>query len=160
VYNDILQRRAAMHLSLVRFATISLLAATMAACGTDGPIVPIPDDLNSQRAAWAAQNLTDYSYDYAETGYFICCTEGQEVTLGVRNDTVVSAVFTATGQPVTVAHTRFPTIDELFDRAEQALRNRALKGIAFDPRLHYPMRIDFDGPPDASGSVFAVRLRN
>jgi len=149
-----------MHLSRVRFATISLLAATMAACGSEGPIVPIPADLDSQRAAWAVQNLSSYSYDYTESGYFICCTEGQEVTLDVRNDTVVSAVFTATGQPVTVPHTRFPTINELFDRAEQALRNQSLKDIAFDTQLHYPVRIAFAGLPDASGWVLAVRLRS
>ena len=149
-----------MDRTFLRFAAVSLLAASTAACEAAGPTSPTLAELFTERAAWAAQNLTSYSYDYESTGFFICCTQGQEITLVVRNDTVVSAVFVATGQPVPGSPSGFPTIDALFGAAERALRNGVLSGITFDPRLHYPLRIDFAGPPDASGSVFAARLGN
>src|SRR5882672_12395200 len=149
-----------MDRTFLRFATVPLLAASMAGCEAAGPTGPTLADLFTERAAWATQNLTSYSYDYESAGFFICCSQGQEITLAVRNDTVVSAVFVATGQPVPGSPSGFPTIDALFGAAERALRNGALSGITFDPRLHYPLRIDFAGPPDASGSVFAARLRS
>ncbi|PYP71014.1 MAG: hypothetical protein DMD41_13555 [Gemmatimonadetes bacterium] len=93
----------------------------------------------AQRAMWSRQGLRNYSYDYTEIGFFICCTEGQQMKLEVRNDTVVSAVFAATGQPVPGSAARLPTIDGLFDLAEQAARDHRLGGILFDPLLHYPL---------------------
>ena len=42
--------------------------------------------------------------------------------------------------------------------AAQAARDRNLTSITFHPLLHYPVRMDLGGPPDASGSVFAAHL--
>jgi hypothetical protein len=81
------------------------------------------------------------------------------LTLEVRNDTVVSAVFAATGQPATGSPGRVPTIDALFDLAMQAARDHRLGAVRFDPRLHYPVRIDLAGPPDASGSELAAHVQ-
>jgi hypothetical protein len=141
----------------VRLATLSILTLATVACGNaTGPIV---GDLLAQRAMWSRQGLKSYSYDYTETGFFICCTEGQQLKLAVRNDTVVSAVFAATGQPVTGSPASLPTIDALFDLAEQAARDYRLSGILFDRLLHYPVRIDLAGHPDASGSEFAAHVQ-
>jgi hypothetical protein len=41
----------------------------------------------------------------------------------------------------------------------QAADAGMLRGVRFDPVLGYPTEIDLDGPPDASGSVFATGLR-
>ena len=84
---------------LVRRLGVSLIVIATAACGSaTGPSLR---NLVAQRAMWSAQSLTNYSYHFEEAGFFICCTEGQDLTLQVRNDSVVSAVFTATGQPAT-----------------------------------------------------------
>src|SRR5260370_17865434 len=140
-----------MNRTPVRLATLSLLTVATVACGNaPGPIV---GDLFAPRAIWSREGLRSYSYDYTETGFFICCTEGQQLKLEVRNDTVASAVFAATGQPVSGSLATLPTIDGLFDRAEQAARDHRLGRILFDPRLHYPVRIDLAGPPDSSGSA-------
>src|SRR5216683_4402942 len=106
-----------MNRTPVRLATLSLLALGPVACGnTTGPI---PGDLLAQRALWSRQGLNSYSYNYTETGFFICCTEGQQLKLEVRSDTVVSAVFGATGQPVPGSPARLPTINALFVLAER-----------------------------------------
>ena len=146
-----------MHRAPVRLATLALLTLATVACGSLGS--PTLDDMLAQRAMWSRQGLRNYSYDYTEIGFFICCTEGQQMKLEVRNDTVVSAVFAATGQPVPGSAARLPTIDGLFDLAEQAARDHRLGGILFDPLLHYPQRIDLAGPPDASGSEFAAHVQ-
>ncbi len=129
--------------------------------GCSNPAGPTVDDVLTEQARWSTEAVTAYSYDYQETGFFICCTKGQTLTLQVRNDTVVSAVFAGTGQPVPQCPPSCPgaTIDRLFERAIQAARNGALSGIVFDRELHYPTRIDLAGPPDASGSEFAAHLK-
>jgi hypothetical protein len=145
-----------MNRTPVRLATVSLLTVAALACGN--PTGPTSGDLLAQRALWSRQDLKNYSYDYTETGFFICCTEGRQLKLEVRSDTVVSAVFDATGQPVPGSPARLPTIDVLFDLAERAARDHRLGGILFDAGLHYPVRIDLTGPPDASGVEFAAHV--
>ena len=76
----------------------------------------------------------------------------------MRNDTVVSATFVATGEAVPGSPNWLPTIDGLFGLAEREVRDGALGAITFDPQLHYPRRMDILGPPDASGSKFAANL--
>jgi hypothetical protein len=145
-----------MRRTSVRLATVSLLSVAALACGN--PSGPTGGDLLAQRALWSRQDLKNYSYDYTETGFFICCTEGQQIRLEVRNDTVASAVLAASGQPVP-SSPRLPTIDALFALAEQAARDHRLSGVLFDPVLHYPVRIDLAGPPDASGSELAAHVQ-
>jgi uncharacterized protein DUF6174 len=136
-------------------ATLSLLMLSLAGCAES--TAPTLDSVLTQRTRWSNQALVDYSYVYQETGYFICCLEGKDITLTVHNDSVVAAMIAASGQPVSPAG--FPTINGLFDRAAEAAQHHALVHIAFDPQRAYPVQIDFSGPPDASGSVFASRLQ-
>jgi len=142
--------------TLHRLAGVPALIMALVACGdTTGPSV---DDVLAHREAWSAQRLSDYSYHYTVTGFFINW-EGREITLEVRNGSVASAVFAATGQPVPESPSQFPTINGLFDQAEQAARDHTLRAISFDPQLGYPRRMDLAGPPDASGSIFAIRVQ-
>jgi hypothetical protein len=142
----------------VRVATLTFL---FWAIGCHNPASPTVDDIAAQQALWSAEHITVYTFDYEQSGFFICCTEGQLLTLQVRNDTVVSAVFAATGQPVPGCPPACPglTIDGLFGRAAQAARDHRLSGIRFDPQLHYPSLIGLAGPPDASGAEQATNLR-
>jgi len=142
----------------VRVATLAFL---FCAIGCHNPASPSVDDIASEQALWSVQHITAYTFDYEQSGFFVCCTEGQLLTLHVRNDTVVSAVFAATGQPVPGCPPTCPgvTIDGLFGRAVQAVRDSRLSAIRFDPRLHYPTLIGLAGPPDASGADHATNLR-
>jgi hypothetical protein len=141
----------------MRFTALSLIAFASLACGE--PTAPSLDEVIAHHASWSTHGLTKYSYVYGETGYFICCTEGQQIRLVVINDVVTSAVFVATGQPVPGSPSGFPTIDALFERAVRAAEATALSAIAYDPVFDYPTRMDLAGPPDASGSVFASDLQ-
>src|SRR3989442_15196366 len=136
---------------LVRLAKLSMLAVAIATCrdGT-GPTV---DDILANRALWSAQSLTDYSYHYEVTGFFISW-EGQEIALDVRNGTVATAVFVATGQPVPSRATEFPTIDALVDRAVLAVGGSKPKSIYLEPVLHLSVGTEPARPSDASGAVF------
>jgi len=99
-----------------------------------------------------------YSYVWEITGYFNAL-DGQPIRLEVRQDTVRSATFAATGQPVPGAPAQFPTIDGLFDFAIAMLNNHWLAAFLTDPQLGYPVRIDVAGPLDASGSDFVTQFQ-
>jgi len=144
--------------SRIRLAALSLGTAAVAACGEPGAPIVTLSMVRAHRASWSAHALTSYAYEYKSTGFFICCTHGQNIRLVVRNDTVVSAVIIATGQAVPGSPTQFPTIDALFDRAELQVVAGRLSAIAFDGLLDYPTRMDIGGPPDASGSLFAAHV--
>lgn len=144
-------------MSLTKCWCWALLLVTLAlpACRESTSLEP--SDIPAHRTLWQSQRLSDYAYDYEVTGFFINY-EGKVIHLTVRADTVRSAVFVATGQPVGGSPATFPTINGLFDRAEAAVRANVLTDILFDPRTGFPLRMDLAGPPDASGSVFASHL--
>ena len=117
---------------------------------------PTLAEVLAHESLWSAKKLSNYSYNYTVTGYFILW-EGRELTLRVSDGQVTGAVFTATGESLPDP-ADLPSVDRLFDMAEGAARSGTLRAIAFDPVLGYPTRMDLAGPPDASGSVFAVGL--
>jgi len=137
-----------------RLAALSISVFALAACADSTS--PSGETLHEQRARWTNQAVSDYTYVYRVTGFFINFA-GQDITLTVRNDSVVAAVVTEASQPLSPSG--FPTIDQLFDEAEAALREGQLADIAFDPLYSFPVRMDLTGPPDASGSVFASHFQ-
>ncbi|HET7549738.1 MAG TPA: DUF6174 domain-containing protein [Gemmatimonadaceae bacterium] len=137
---------------------IAVTLLTLVATGCSASTGPDRLDVSVQRAEWNAQGITNYEYDYLVTGFFIAFA-GKPIRLTVRNGEVQSAVFIADSEPTLEPASSFPTIDQLFDRAEDAGAEGLLTDIAFDPQLHFPTEMDIAGPPDASGSVFASNLR-
>ena len=134
------------------------LVAVVGVClGCSASTGPDHFDLVVQRGKWEAQHLTSYQYDYQVTGYLIDYAEKQ-IRLTIRDDKVQSAVFVADSQPTLVPASSFPTIDQLFDRAEAASAAGTLTDITFDSRLHFPTEMGISGPPDASGFVLASNL--
>jgi len=126
-----------------RFVRLGLTVApalVLIACGT--PTAPTPRELLVERAQWQAQGLTNYSYVWEQIG----------------GGVLRSAVFVATGDTVPGPLTWFPTIDQMFDQAIAAANGHTLHAIVFDHHYHYPVRMDLDGPADASGSVLASEL--
>lgn len=142
----------------VRTGRAYRLVAVAGVClGCSASTGPDHFDIFVQRGEWEAQHITSYQYDYVVTGYFIDYV-GKPIRLTIRDDEVQSAVFVADSQPILAPASSFPTIDQLFDRAEAASAAGTLTGITFDPQLHFPTQMDISGPPDASGSVFASNL--
>jgi hypothetical protein len=126
--------------------------------GCQDPTGVSSTDVPVHRARWTAQGLTSYEYDYKVTGFLINYA-GRSIHLVVRAGVVQSATDVATGKAELGAPTQWPTIEALFDKAVQAAAAGSLGGVRFDPTLDYPTEIDLNGPPDASGSVFASGLR-
>jgi uncharacterized protein DUF6174 len=137
-----------------RLKALCLCILTLAACTES--TAPNAALIQAQRARWTGQAVTSYTYIYRVTGFFINY-QGQDITLTIHNDSVVSALISATGEPR--SPTGFPTIDELFDQALAASRGGTLTHIEFDSKFGYPTRMDLAGPPDASGSVFSSSLQ-
>ena len=144
-----------MNLPLSRVTGIISLALALG-CSNDAT-APTPAEVSAHKSLWSAQKLSNYSYHYTVTGYFIPW-EGRELTLQVSDGAVTAAVFTATGESMP-EFAALPTIDRLIDIAETAARDGTLRAVEFDPVLGYPTRMDLAGPPDASGSIFAMALK-
>ena len=136
---------------------IAVTVLSVVAAGCSASTGPDRFDVSVQRAEWAAQGITNYEYDYLVTGFFINYA-GKPIRLTVRDGEVQSAVFVADSEPTLEPASSFPTIDQLFDRADATSAGGTLTSIAFDPHLHFPTELDIAGPLDASGSVFASNL--
>jgi len=137
----------------VTIASVSLLTS----CGESTSPGSKPE-ISAHRTLWTQSAPPAYEYDYRVTGFFISFAN-HEIHLVVRDGVVRSATDVATGQPMPGQLTQWPTIGALFDEVAQAADAGMLRGVRFDPVLGYPTEIDLDGPPDASGSVFATGLR-
>ena len=149
-------------LTLIR-RCVALLAGSLIACHaptSPGAIVianPTPGQILAQRTVWAAHGLTDYAYTY-EFHAFNAFAD-QTIRLGVRQDTVRSAVLMATGRVLAPPPDFFPTIDALFDLALADATAGSLRLIAFDPALGYPVHIQIAANPDALQGVEASALQ-
>lgn len=128
-----------------RFPLVALLVVGVAlGCG-QAPFELTLSALESQRARWDQSGVRDYRFEYREL-----CVCGQsamrQATIEVRGGEVVSV--TGTGAPEgTESITAFPTIDDLFDRIESAIRDEAAAlSVSYDPEFGYPTEIiiDFD----------------
>lgn len=139
-----------------RLGALLVLAMPLAGCGViSGPGL---GDILAARAVWRAKGLHDYAYDYRVDGFFIGY-DGRTIHLVVRADSVVSATYRDTGDPLPGPAGYLPTVDRLFERAILALGGDGLRSISFDPGFGYPRFMQLDGPPDAGGTVTASGLQ-
>ena len=110
----------------------------LAACG-DGPTAPA-NRLGEQRALWAAQVLTDYTFDVTKVCYWLCMGD---VRVTVK-DGVITGV-TELASEVARDPDTFRTINGLFDLVQDAYnRNAHEVHVEFDPSRGYPTQIGID----------------
>ena len=110
----------------------------LAACG-DGPTAPA-NRLGEQRALWAAQVLTDYTFDVTKVCYWLCMGD---VRVTVK-DGVITGV-TELASEVARDPDTFRTINGLFDLVQDAYnRNAHEVHVEFDPSRGYPTQIWID----------------
>lgn len=140
----------------MRSTSLIILVALCTNCtGATGPTAFL---IREHQAAWDAQRPAHYSYKIAQAGFFIS-EPSPVITIDVRADTVRFEVLDSTGDTLPLRPGERPTLDDLFADASSAQASGQLSAITFDPTASYPTRMDFSGPPDASGSVFASALR-
>ena len=110
----------------------------LAACG-DGPTAPA-NRLGEQRALWASQVLTDYTFDVTKVCYWLCMGD---VRVTVK-DGVITGV-TELASEVARDPETFRTIDGLFDLVQDAYDRDAHEvQVEFDLGRGYPTRIWID----------------
>ena len=141
----------------VRIAALSLAALTLAA-GCSASTEPTTRNVDLRRATWTQTRPADYSYDYQVGGGFFIEFAGRWIHVVVRGNAVVAATDVATGVAMPEPLTTWPTIEQLFDEAQQAAQNGSLTRITYDPQYGYPTEMDIAGPPDASGAIYAKSL--
>ena len=111
----------------------------LAACGSDSPTAPV-NHLGEQRALWASQGLTDYTFSVRRVCYCQFVGDGR-VTV---KEGVITGV-TELASEVTRDPETFRTIDGLFDLVQDAYDRDAHEvQVEFDPSRGYPTRIWID----------------
>ena len=111
----------------------------LAACGSDSPTAPV-NHLGEQRALWASQDLTDYTFDVTKVCYWLCMGD---VRVTVK-DGVITGV-TELASEVARDPDTFRTINGLFDLVQDAYnRNAHEVHVEFDPSRGYPTQIGID----------------
>ena len=114
-------------------------ALLLAACGGDSTTAPA-NHLGEQRALWASQGLTDYTFDVVRICY---CQFVADVRVTVK-DGVITGV-TELASEVARDPELFRTIDGLFDLVQDAYDRDAHEvQVEFDPSRGYPTRIWID----------------
>ena len=111
-------------------------ALLLAACGGDSTTAPA-NHLGEQRALWASQGLTDYTFDVVRICY---CQFVADVRVTVK-DGVITGV-TELASEVARDPELFRTIDGFFDLVQDAYDRDAHEvQVEFDPSRGYPTRI-------------------
>jgi hypothetical protein len=114
-------------------------ALLLAACGGDSTTAPA-NHLGEQRALWASQGLTDYTFDVVRICY---CQFVADVRVTVK-DGVITGV-TELASEVARDPELFRTIDGFFDLVQDAYDRDAHEvQVEFDPSRGYPTRIWID----------------
>jgi hypothetical protein len=127
-------------------AVLVVVAVAGGGCiGDYDPIDLVRDQLQGARDRWSAAGHEDYSFVVRRA----CgnCEGGKEFArVIVRNNARESATFLDTGAAVLAAELPlYPTVLELFDFIDQALRQGADEiTITYDPLLAYPTAIFVD----------------
>ncbi len=132
--------RGGPYLESVRYIRLTAVLL-LAACG-DGPTAPA-NRLGEQRALWAAQVLTDYTFDVIKVCF---CYFVADVRVTVVGGVITGVTDIATGDALGPDLMKeFRTINGLFDLVQDAYnRNAHEVQVEFDPSRGYPTQISID----------------
>lgn len=136
------------------------LAALLAACGSSNdPNAFARAELSRHRTQWHSAALHDYAYDF-QIAANLAPAVTQPVRITVTADHVTRVVNRFSGAEVSITAYPWPTIDDLFDRADQALASGdVLVTITYDATLGYPTHIVVpERTPDSGWSATAGNL--
>lgn len=127
-----------------RVAAMAGTAAVLAACGSS-PLELSRSTLEVQRGRWIAQGIEDYTFEYHQQ----CeCAPAfsQPALVEVRGGRVVDVEYVGSGEGVDPeAVALFPTIDDLFERIDDAIHMEAASlVVSYDQALGYPKAIEID----------------
>ena len=140
------------------FPTRWALLVTACMLGCDNAIGLNDSAVATHRSVWESQGLSSYEYDLVLTDV-AAAFANQRLRIVVRQDTVESATYAATGAPVTGNTEPWPTIDALFDLASSAAASDDLLRTRFDAHLGYPLEVMIKISRDERRSYLASDLQ-
>jgi hypothetical protein len=127
-------------------------AVLLAACAA--PMIGGAQDGSASRQRWEAQGIDDYRYTY---GVVCFCPERGPVQVTVRDGRVVSVENSDPNARVAGnAQLQVLTVDEVFDRIEEAEANGTYTKIEYHPRLGYPTNAEIGTLANDAGTVYMI----
>lgn len=142
-------------------ASLVALGTTLAVTACSETLGVTVEGLETHRARWEAAGLTAYLYEYSRQ-----CECGPEMLrparLEVQGGSVTRVTFLDNAQTLeNPPADAFPTIDDLFDHIEEAVRmDAASLVVTYDPTLGYPTLISVDYRRDIADDEFVIRASN
>lgn len=150
-----------MRRAIARASACALATALLAGCEVfTGPSGFY--ELDQARERWASRGWVTYSYELVRSCFCGYPAVGHRVEVVIDHGVVVEAYLVATGQPLPLSTlASFPTVEDLFDLAEDALYDADRFDIRYDSRLGFPRLLDIDwieGALDDELVIHAERL--
>ncbi|HEX5871519.1 MAG TPA: DUF6174 domain-containing protein [Longimicrobium sp.] len=134
---------------LIRSLAPALLLAACAA-----PLVGGGDEDSLSRRRWEGQGIDDYRYVYDAVCF---CAERGPVQVTVRDGRVVEVANADPNARVAGGATRqVLTVDELFDRIEEAEANGTYTKVEYHPRLGYPTSAEIGTLANDAGTLYRI----
>ena len=116
----------------------------ISSCRLLNPTDPL-DELDRAYDRWATRGYDSYSYEVVRSCYCGLPGIGRVVVVVVHDGLPVAAWTADTGEPFGPSEAvLFPTIDDLFDIAEDAIRHADRFMIEYNDDLGYPVVLDID----------------
>ncbi len=114
-------------------------------CGGTSPLGLTNSALENQRARWLSAGIVDYQFEYRQRCECVPAL-AEAALVEVRGGVVTRVVYRDTGRAAAAdAQALFPTIDELFERIDDAIRREAaMLTVSYDRALGYPTQISID----------------
>ncbi len=122
---------------------LAVLAGMSGACSD--PVSGQQRELDANRGLWSDENITEYTYTLQISCF--CPPEiTQPVVVRVSQDSILSVVSVASGEPVEGSLVgNFYTVEDLFDVVQDAIDGEAHElSVTYDADLHYPTSIVID----------------
>lgn len=146
--------------SPARAALLVLGAAALGAvAGCSDPVSVTASELDSHFARWQAAGLRDYRYDFRRSCE--CAPAAtRPATIEVIRGTVARVRFAGDGEELATSEERrfFPTIDQLFELIDDAVRNNAaVLVVSYHPVLGYPTNISIDYRREVADDEFTIQ---
>ncbi len=142
----------------IAIAIVALGASSFGISCSDS-LGPELDAYGRARALWEAAELSTYRFDYHLSCY--CGSPaGRNVTVYVRDDRVVDAMFHDDGPPATASDIEeLPTIDDLFDRIGRWLaRKPARFDAVYEATVGYPTYVSADMASNVFDDEFVIHV--
>jgi hypothetical protein len=144
---------------LVLGAALGLLAA-----GCSDPVGPGTGaviELARARAKWREQQLTAYSYDFRRSCFCLETTTAPVRLLVVGEDVTEVAALEGWYVPPSLDPGFYPTVDELFDVVETAIRERVTHlEVEYDNTFGYPRLVEIDRAEDTVDDELTLWAEN